>query len=263
MNVKFFWLARLIRSLLQMSSLLCILVIVFNLYLNLSSSSSNIKIFGGTLRHESSGYNLKARLSLGLPDSTFYYKSSQSLSIITDNAAYTRANNETLINVVTNKFRMYANENVSLRNYVRVDQNVTIRAISKNKLHNLFWAFTEYFDLIFYSLVILVLIKLTNRYMNSEIFLPRTFKLVSYLGLLLIFSELINLVVNFVNMLLIQSPVLNTISVTNKTAIYGVVVQLNPAAISFTNIAAGLLVVLLAQVLKQAILLKQEQDLTI
>lgn len=261
--VKYFLLARLIKLLLQMLIALCVLVLSFNLYLNLFSEKSSIKLFGWTLGHNDIGYNLKARLSINIPDSTYYYKNPQTLNIINNNINYKKKENDTLIDVVINKFRIYANENVSIKNYIGVGDNVTIRAISKNRIHNFFWAFTESVDLIFYALLILILIKLTNRYMDNEIFLPRTFKLVSWLGMLLIINEFIHFIVNYVNMKLIESPVLNTISPIKKIAYYFIKVQLNPASISFTNVGIGFLIVLLSQVLKQAIIAKQEQDLTI
>ena len=166
-------------------------------------------------------------------------------------------------NIIVNKFNTYANKNISLRNDINEIGNVSIRAISKNKFHNVFWALTNYLSLVTYCIIILILIKLTNRYIDGEIFHSRTFKLITWLGIILITGELIDFIINMVNMLLIQSPVLTTASILQNKTYDFIQVNLHPASINHSNLIIGLLTMLLAQVFKQAIIIKHEQDLTI
>ncbi len=260
--VKYFFLAGLIKRFLQMLFLLCTLVLCLNLFQGLFSSAP-IKIYEWTLGHKDTGYNLKAGLALSIPDSVLYFKNGQQKKIYGKIKDKEKSQADTVVNIIVNKFGSYANEDITIRNTVYIDENVIIRAISKNSYHHLFWILCESLSLIFYALILLILIKLTNRYMDEEIFYPRTFKLVSWLGMLLIINELINLIVNYVNMKLIQSPVLDTISPSQKIGYYFTEIQLHPASISFTNIGIGILVFILAQVLRQAIIAKQENELTI
>ena len=64
-------------------------------------------------------------------------------------------------------------------------------------------------------------------------------------------------------MLLIQSPVLTTASILQNKTYDFIQVNLHPASINHSNLIIGLLTMLLAQVFKQAIIIKHEQDLTI
>ncbi|RZL36571.1 MAG: DUF2975 domain-containing protein, partial [Pedobacter sp.] len=137
------------------------------------------------------------------------------------------------------------------------------KAHSKHKIHNIFWSIVGQVKSLISVLFLLVLTKLTNRYMDGEILLPRSFKLFSFLGLILILKEVFTFVVGFVNMLIMQHPNFHITQIPN-----GLKYDLN-TSLSFTNTGSlsnfgiGLLIILLAQVLKQAIFIKQEQDLTI
>lgn len=72
------------------------------------------------------------------------------------------------------------------------------------------------------------------------------------------------LVVGITNMVIMQHPNFHSTSLlTDKNSTFINVSLDFSGTASFTNICIGALIILLAQVLKQAILLKQEQELTI
>ncbi len=94
--------------------------------------------------------------------------------------------------------------------------------------------------------------------------MQRTFRLVSFLGILIIAGEVLKLVVGFANMFMLQHPQLRTVSILNEKNfnLVNVSFQFTNVASNF-NIAVGIFVILLSQVLKEAIMVKQESELTI
>ena len=163
-----------------------------------------------------------------------------------------------------NRFSNREDPKVKISNNIIVDGKVFVRAISKNKNQNLFWAVIEMVNIVFYGVVFLILIKLVSRYMDGAIFMPRTFKLVSFFGLLLILTEIFEFVVGHINTHMVQHPHLETISTVNNKVYDFMRMELHFSnAFSISNVGIGIFILLLSQVLKEAVLVKQENELTI
>ncbi|WP_182921133.1 DUF2975 domain-containing protein [Pedobacter planticolens] len=261
--VKYFLLARTIKILLQFLFLLGSLSLILNLYIELFLPKSYVEVGGWTYGYKDQGYQIKGVMSLSIPDTLTYYSSGGGQAN-THNYNGRNLGADSVKDKIVNIIKSSENECIKITNDINSQENMTVRAISKNKIYNFFWAVTEKLDLVFYLFFIIILIKLTNRYMDREIFMIRSFKLVSSLGILLILSEILTLAIGYINGIIMQHPKLHTYSLIEKKGYNFLDLSFDFfSTVSITNIGIGILIILLSQVLKEAILVKQENELTI
>jgi hypothetical protein len=262
-QVKYFLLARTIKRLLQLLFLLGSLSLILQLYIGLFHSKSYIEVSGWTFGYRNQGYQIKGVMNLSIPDTITYYKNGEN-RIYNRSKYHENIRADSVKDKIVNVIKSSENSGIKITNDINSQENITVRAISKNKMYNFFWAVTEKLDLIFYLFFIIILIKLTNRYMDREIFMVRSFKLVSLLGQLLILSEILTLAIGYTNGIMMQHPTLHTYSQIENKGYNFLDLELDFFnTVSLTNIGIGILIILLSQVLKEAILVKQENELTI
>jgi hypothetical protein len=81
---------------------------------------------------------------------------------------------------------------------------------------------------------------------------------------LLIFTELITLIVGFINLKIIGYTQMDTLAVIKQTTYDTLTLRLDfLSTVNFSNVGIGILIILLSQVIKEAVLVKQENELTI
>lgn len=266
--VKYLRVAKGIRFFLILGVSVLTLLFFFNLYLTVFSAKPYVELEGGgRIGDEFPGYQVNARMSISIPDTISIYPSglyntygSFSASSI---AKVRNQNRGKLQDQIENKIISYQDKTVKISNNIHVG-DVVVEVLSKNKLQNLFWGSVQQLNLIFAFLYLVLLIKLTNRYIDRKIFMPRTFKLVSLLGILLITTEVLTGIVGLINMLMLQHPQLETLSTLTDKKFNFVDLSFQFTGLaSYSNIAVGIFVILLAQILKEAIAVKQESELTI
>lgn len=262
-GVKYFILARAIKAFLQLGIFFISLHIICSLIVDIFNTKSYIKFAGWTTGYMTKGNSVTARLNFNPADTVLFYKNGVSNIYIGDDDRMNSSKSNNAIEKIVSQFVTHEDSAIKISNNIIMPDNVQVRVFSKNKNHNIFWAITSQLNSLLIVLFLLVLTKLTNRYMDGEILMPRSFKLFSFLGLLLILKEVFMFAIGIVNMLIMQHPSFYMTSI--KTSInYDLNISLNFAnTASLSIIGVGTLIILLAQVLKQAIFLKQEQDLTI
>jgi hypothetical protein len=263
-RVKYYFLARIIKLFLQLG--ICFLTLYFccSLFIDVFNTKSYIHIGDGTFGYQTPGNQVNAHLTFNAPDTIIYYKNGARNIYMGDKLNSKLPQLDSVKEKIVNEFISYENPDVKIYNSISIPENVQVRIISKNKLHNIFWAISSQLYVAFAIMFMMVLVKLTNRYIKGIILLPRSFKLFSFLGLLFITKEVFMFIVGILNMVIMQHPSLHSSSLLTDKSFTFVNVSLNFSnTASFSNIGLGMMIILLAQVLKQAILLKQEQDLTI
>lgn len=262
-TVKYFNVARSIKAFLQLGILFISLHIIRSIIVDVFDTKSYVKFAGWRIGPETKGYLVDARFNFNPADTIRIYKNGVANIYIGDEDRVSFFKNETVKQEITNQFISYENKDVTIYNNIASSENAQVRVYSKNKIHNIFWLIVGQIKSLISVLFLIVLIKLINRYMDGEILLPRSFKLFSFLGLMLIIKEVLAFFVGIINMLIMQHPNFHITSIPN-----GLKYDFN-TSLDFTNTGSlsnfgvGLLIILLAQVLKQAILIKQEKELTI
>lgn len=263
-KVKYFFWARAIKACLQLGLFLVAINIISSIYIDVFNTRSYVNFAGGWFGYKTKGYFIDAKLHFSPADTVLIYENGMNNINIGDEVNKKHNGLVKLKETIVNGFRSSVGDDITIYNSVVSNENVQVRVFSKNIIHNIFWAVTNQLKSIITILFLLILTKLTNRYMDNEILLPRSFKLFSSLGWLLITKEILMFVVGFINMKLLQHPNFYTTSSLNGITNQALNITLNfTNTASLTNIGIGILIILLAQVLKQAIVMKQEQDLTI
>ncbi|WP_316783558.1 DUF2975 domain-containing protein [Pedobacter frigiditerrae] len=264
-QVKYFFLARMIKLFLQFGFLGSLIGISINILIFIINDKPSYKIGAFKFGDEIPGYSLKAALDLSIPDTISNYKNGTVNTYKYNRYVYDKDFSKDSLNEQTaNKFITFGSSpDIKVENRI-IANNVLVRVRSNHNFHNFFWLISSQMDLIFTALFCLLFIKLTNRYMDKDIFEARSFKLVSFLGFLLIIREVIAFMISFINSEIISAASLSTTSTISEKTYNYIGLNLNfSVEVDYGNIGVGIIVILLAQVLKQAILLKQEQALTI
>jgi len=263
-KVKYFNLARPIKAFLQLGIFFVSLHILCSLIIDVFNTKSFIRLAGWTTGYMTKGNFVNARLNFNPADTVKIYKNGVANIHIGDDDRVKFQKNDSVRESVINEFISSEDKNIKISNQVVSSENVQVRVHSKNKIHNIFWSITGQLNSLLTVLFLLILTKLTNRYMDGEILMPRSFKLFSFLGLLLIVKEVFMFAIGIINMLIMQHPNFFTSSSLDNITYQYLNVSLDFSnTASLSSIGIGILIILFAQVLKQAILLKQEQDLTI
>lgn len=266
-TVKYFLLARFIRLFLQFGFLFAVSAIVLSILVRVFGLKPYIKGEGWSFGDSREGYTLPAGLSMSIPDTVIYYSNNGEQRVYKDDLLpfkHELSAKDTVSEKIINRFEVYDTKGIEISNSLYVPSSVSVVVKSNNWKHNLFWAISSQVHYIVTALFFLVLIKLTNRYMDNEIFEQRSFKLVASLGWLLIGSEVFNFVVSIINGSILQHPSLHSASLMHDKTYRHFDVDLDFFnGFSFTNIGLGILIILLAEVLRIAIFAKQENQLTI
>ncbi|MEE1944713.1 DUF2975 domain-containing protein [Pedobacter sp. KR3-3] len=265
-TVKYFLLARFIRLFLQFGFLFAVLAIVLSILIRVFGLKPYIKGDDWSFGDAREGYALPAGLSMNIPDTIVYYNNGEHRVYKDDLLPfkYELTAKDTISEKIINRFEVFDTKGIEVSSRLYVPSSVSVVVKSNNWKHNLFWAISSQVHYIVTALFFLVLIKLTNRYMDNEIFEQRSFKLVASLGWLLIGNEVFNFVVSMVNGSILQHPSLHSASLMHSKAYSYLDINLDFFnGFSFTNIGLGILIILLAEVLRIAIFAKQENQLTI
>ncbi len=267
-SIKYLLLAKSIRFFLYFGLIIAIISFAINFSINVFNTKSYLELEHGTLGQPFRGYNIPAQMSVGMADTINVYKDSF-INIHSD-----MSNDTTLRKLIvkqgkfeeqiTNEIISYQDTSSKISKNIHIDGNVIVKVLSKNRLKNFFWGSVELINIIWAMLICFLLIKLVNRYVTAQIFEVRTFKIVSVLGVVLIVSQVIQMIIGLVNMFILQHPQLRTVSTLKQhnNNIVTLSFQFTGTA-SYSVIGIGIFIILLSQVLKEAILVKKENELTI
>lgn len=265
-NVKYFLLARLIKLFLQFGFLFVVLAIVLSILIRIFGLKPYLKGEDWAFGDARDGYTVAAGLNVQIPDTVVYYNHGEQRIKKDDIIGYKQklTAQDTISEKIINRFEVYETKGIEISNEFYVPNGASVMVKSNNWKHNLFWAICSQIRYIVTALFFLVLIKLTNRYMDNEIFEQRSFKLVASLGWLMIGNQLFNFVVSMVNGSILQHPNLHSTSLINGKTYNYLNINLNFFnGFSLVSIGTGILIILLAEVLRIAIFAKQENQLTI
>lgn len=266
--VKYLPLARLIKLFLQLGIIFISIFTVINLIIGLFNLKSYVDIAGGTLMFESpaDGYKLHANINLQIPDTLVHYQNGGESIYKNEPVTFKRMPIDKRIvkEKIVNQILSSEDKDIEISNQISIPNTIIVKVKSKKWIYNLFWNISAQFDQLFAVLLLVVLIKLVNRYVGQKIFENRSFKLIAFLGWSLIVKEIFNFVISLVNGMIIEHPRLHSFSAIEAKAYNYLTLSLDfYKAFSFTNIGIGILIVLLAEVFRVAILAKKENEMTI
>lgn len=272
--MKYNVLGRIIRALLM----LVICLVSFTCLMDLGSYLFNTKRYisipsGGELGDIGGpGTYLQIGMSISIPDTCIWYKNgsfetrSKAKYPGYDKFNRDKQNDSVITKKVTNTLVVFDKENeITVDNDLRMTGPVLLKFHSKSKIDNAFWFF--YAQIRIYAIIVLLalLIKLVNIYLKGDFLCNRSFKLISFIGILLISVEFFELVCIFINAQIIPAVRLETKGLIGGFSNSGGAdLHFNfGGSVNFSNIGIGIIIIILSKVIKDAVLIKQENDLTI
>lgn len=270
MRYKIF--ARIVRAFLMLG----ILLIVFTAFLQVGSNvfgyKSYLRLGNGTIGDFEKGYLLPMRLSLSIPDTVTTYKgpgNSRSTFNVFNNfdrtSNFKKPNDSLIERRVINKLKVWDGQSpVKISNRMVLNSEVMIKANSREKSHIFFWSLYHFVQFSFYIVVFVLLIKLTNSYLKHNFLNARNFNLISWLGILFIVHEILKLAFIYIFSKIIPVVTLDTAASIGQYFPNGINLSLNFGnPIDFSKIIIGIMIIILSKIIKDAVLIKQENDLTI
>lgn len=269
-KVRYYWVARVLRSFL----LLGFVLLVITLLVNISASLFKMKTYATygdfTFGSTQKGYKLKTKLRLSIPDTVINYEDGQrniynefeDLSF--SNKRREESKNRTIKAVTASSISSFENEEVTVFNRFTISEPVEAYVSSTNKKYAFFFGLSEQLDLLFTILFFWLLIKLLNRYMVDKIFEQSTFKLIAGFGWLVICKEIIAFIFGYISAKIMGVRFLETNDVLNDKRYNFISLSLDFYNVfSLYKVGVGLLIILIAYVIKEAIAAKKENELTI
>jgi hypothetical protein len=268
--MKYKILARVIRAFLLLGIVGCFISTILNIGNEFFNMPRYIKIGRYTIGDTRPGYLLSMSLQLSIPDTAIIYKTAGGGGEITSSAdmlagptfAY---DPKAVTQKVIHRLRDYEKTSpVKISNHLTLMNGVQVSVDSSNKAHRLFWCFYTQLKFFFWVLIFYFLIKLINAYLKGNFLTSRNFRFISYIGMLLIVNEVFEFVCLFINAKIIPGIHLEKETLVGPNVKDFINVNLNFGnSVSYSNIGIGIMVILLSKIIKEAVLIKQENDLTI
>ncbi|KRT15439.1 hypothetical protein ASU31_13875 [Pedobacter ginsenosidimutans] len=272
--MKYKILARVIRAFLML--LICF--VSFTCVMDLGSYLFNTKRYmsipgGGAMGDMGGpGTYLPLSLSISIPDTSIWYKNgsfetrSKRVHPYYYKSDREVLNNSPVIRKVINTLVVLGKENeITVDNGLRMNGPVFLKFHSKNNIYNAFWFFYAQIRMYAIILLLILLIKLVNIYLTGDFLCKRSFKLISLIGILLISVEFFELICIFINVNIISAVRLETKELISGFSNQGGAdLHFNfGGPVNFQNVGIGIIIIILSKVIKDAVLIKQENDLTI
>lgn len=266
--IKYLRLSKVIKLFLQLGIIFMSIFVVINLIIGLFNLKPYVNIGDGSLMFENpaDGYRLHANINMHIPDTLVQYQNGEERIYKNEPLAFKYKSTDKRIvkEKIVNQILSSEDEDIEISNQISIPDTITVKVKSKNWMYNVFWNISAQLDQLFTILIFVVLIKLVNRYTDQKIFENRSFKLISFMGWLLIIWEIFNFVISFINGRIIEHPQLQSFSAIDAKAYNYFTFGLNfYNAFSLINVGIGILIVLLAEVFRVAILAKKENEMTI
>jgi hypothetical protein len=272
--MKYKILARVIRAFLMLLICLVSFTCVMDLGSYLFNTKRYISTSGGGAIGDTGGPGtyLQIGMSVSIPDTSIWYKNgsfetwSKTRYLGYDKFERDRLNGSVITKMATNTLVVLDKENeITVDNDLRMTGPVLLKFHSKNKINNAFWFFYAQIRIYAVILLLVLLIKLVNIYLKGDFLCKRSFKLISFIGILLISVEFFEIVCIFINAHIIPAVRLETKGLIGEFSNRGGAdLHFNfGSSIDFPNVGIGIIIIILSKIIKDAVLIKQENDLTI
>lgn len=260
-----------------LASSLSIIKDVFNLETDFS-----FERFEYGYRNYKKGYPVKTTMYLEIPDTVIRYEKGTIEPVFGRGMAYdwyrkqTANRLDTIINKIKpqNKYLVSEKElkemgplaeTDSTGNRIAVLQPVSIRVKTNDTFHRWFYIAYDQLDKLFMVLIFIWLIKLINSYLKGTFLNPRSFDLITRIGYSFIWMNIICGVFRMINTHVQPEFDLISSSKTTGHLVNNLKLTLVPNHLNMdiTYILIGVSILILSDIIKNAIFIKKEQDLTI
>lgn len=203
--MKYRILARFLRACLLFGVLVLSISILINIYGEIFNAKKYVKIGSATFGDTTPGYPMHMDLQMSIPDTIITFKSATSSGHMSrfNQSLYNQLspyNSSDVKDKIIQKLVVSgAQYPVSAYNTIRLDNAVQINVDTKHRAYRIFWTVTSIFKALSLILIFIFIVKLINIYLRGEFLNRKSFRLISYVGLLLIFTEVFEFIFIFIN----------------------------------------------------------------
>lgn len=267
--MKYRILARFIRAFLTIGILIISISMTLNVCSELFHIKKHLRIGNFTLGDTTPGFKMQMGLNMSIPDTIVTFKGNKKGTLrIFNTSIYGNAqayNSSEVASKITQKFVVdIPGDPISVYNNIRSYNAVEVNVDTSNKTYKAFWTISRTVKLLCLIFIFIFIIKLVNIYLEGNFLRSKSFKLISYVGILLIFIEVFEIICVFINAKIIPVISLETRGVKDKFVDNNLQLNLNFGdSVSYSYIGIGMMVVILSKVIKDAVAIKHENDLTI
>ena len=270
--MKYRILARIIKAFLMLLLILFSFSIILQVGSNIFNFPSYIKIPGsGQFGDKEKGYLVPMYFRTSIPDTVVRYKNGKTIEDlrifkVADQTSYKKYHDSTVINKFVNKLvNGPADYNVDISNNITVNGYALLKVNSNQSTYTFLWALFALVRGVFIFTLFVILIKLINVYLKGNFLVVRSFRLITWLGILFVLREVIEIIYVYTAGAIVNNVSLNTKSLIGNQVIDNVEMSFNSggSTVSFSNVGVGIIIIILSKVIKDAVLIKQENDLTI
>lgn len=224
----------------------------------------NIQRIDYGYRNYKKGYPVKTDVYFDIPHTVFLNENG-TLTYNERNGQHLWIRKGLVNDTIINQFKNINNANSDqMANFVGVPDQVSVNVTTSNTFHQWFYIVYDHLPRLFYALICLWAILLINNYLRQDFFKPKTYKIITKLGVSFISMNVLMFIFQQMNLHILpdfyfQSVSKNTGALINSLQVN--VVTRNRIDASFMLI--GVIILIWSEIIKNAVLIKKEQDLTI
>ncbi|TCD10604.1 DUF2975 domain-containing protein [Pedobacter frigidisoli] len=269
--MKYKLLARIIKALLILGLILFGLTIILQIGSNIFNFPSYIRINGGRFGDKEKGYLLPMYFHTSLPDTVIQYKNGKTVGNVriykdADHKLYEKYQDSDVVNKFVNKLQNGpADHSVEILNSISFMGYALLKVNSDHKTYTFLWAFFALIRGFLIFILLIILISLINIYLAGDFLIVRSFRLITWFGVVLILRELTEIIYVYTAGTIVNNVNLNTRSLVGNQIINNIEMSFNSGGsmVDLSNVGIGIIIILLSKVIMEAVLIKQENDLTI
>ncbi|MES2418110.1 MAG: DUF2975 domain-containing protein [Bacteroidota bacterium] len=224
------------------------------------------------------GFPVKARLYLEIPDTVISYQNGTINKNYKNSYRWDDGDSLAVKDTVINQFKPRGVDNLTsaqlkevgtdqmdrVSNHIQTADKVVIRVKTENIFRRWFYILYDQLDHFFIALICFWIIKLIDCYLKGNFLKPESFHIISRIGHAFIWMNVISFIFMEFNLHILPDFDLNSTANASGNLVNHVNISLEPInEFNPTNILIGVSVLILSDIIKNAIIIKREQDLTI
>jgi len=258
---------------------ICITSIGFALSLigQFTNVDFSVQGFDYGYRNYKNGYPVKANMYVDIPNTVISYKKGTMTYDFKYGYRWASKSNaevkDIIVNLIKPNKKYHLSDSAlkkegikvdSISNFISIPNKVDIRVKTENAFHKSFYILYSQLNNIFIIIISLWLIMLINDYETGNFLKERSFKLISRIGNTFIWMNVVTFIFDTACVYIL--PDFNLTSISKISGNLNNQVGLHLAThikFDLTYLIFGISILILADIIKNAVLIKKEQDLTI
>ena len=215
-------------------------------------------------RNHERGYIVKTDVYFDIPD-TVLVRQTGTLKYEKRNWQQSWINEGIVKDTIINHFRNFDTSNSDqIINFIGAPDQVNVSVNTKNNFHKWFYIIYDQLPRLFFTLVSFWIILLINSYLKADFFKPSSYRLITKIGMSFIFMNVIMFILLQFSFHILPDFNLNSVSKSSGLVVNHLQLEITTRnRIDPSYLLIGLMILIFSEIIKNAIQIKKDQDLTI